>query len=253
MKRIGKIIVCLIVITLVGAALFSACDLLRKVQGAEVKFRNKVTKAEKLAFDMHLEIKNADSESELDVGCYKSGEEYAYTFSKPNNANLRYRRLFADECLYEYAYQANLGIGTYYTNRDVAYTDDRNLLYAITENIMLATYATLLTEGKKDTVAGKDAYRYDFSYGGNQYSLWYDDENLVKISATFYSTDEEGQSTSETYLATFSNYRFGETERDPFLRPQESTEAIYAESPISFEDWMTILDRFSSRAASWLG
>ena len=99
---------------------------------------------------------------------------------------------------------------------------------------------------------GEDAYRYDFSYGGNQYSLWYDDENLVKISATFYSTDEEGQSTSETYLATFSNYRFGETEREPFLRPQESTEAIYAESPISFEDWMTILDRFGSRAASWL-
>lgn len=257
MKR-KKIIVCFLSVVLMMTAVLTACnvasDISRKVQGVEVKFQKKIEKASQLSFDMHLTIEKDGSTSEIDISCYKKGDEYAYTFTQPNDINIVYRRLFADNCLYEFLTKKALLVpaGSYYTTQNVAYTDDTNILYTVRKNIMLATYATLLTVGKQDKVGDVDAYRYDFSYGGNQYSLWYDNENLIKIEATFNSTDDDGNTSSETYSALFTNYVFDNVASEPFLRPNETTDAVYVESPISFEEWMNIINQFSTRAANWL-
>lgn len=252
MKKALRYVTVLTVLTLILTIALSACDLVRKVQGVEIKFQQKVQAAEQLSFDMRLTILDADGEQSLDVSCYKQGDEYAYTFTQPDDASYVYRRLYADNKLYEYLTKTRLHAGTYYVRDNVAYTADENLLYWVTQNIMLATYATLLTTGQKDTVNDVAVYRYDFSYDGNDYSLWYDDENLVKISATFRSTDTDGNPKSETYIGVFANYRFDEVDEAPFRRPEETTDAVYLESPISFEDWMHIIDRFGARVANWM-
>ena len=160
-----------------------------------------------------------------------------------------YRRLFADTCLYEFVTLTDAHTGMYYTTENVSYTDDDNLLYWVTNKIMLATYATLLSKGKQEKVGDVDTYRYDFAYQGNQYSLWYDDSNLVQISATFV---QENSTDTETYTATFANYLFEEVSPAPFDRPDEAKDALYVKSLISFEDWMSILNRFGNRAAHWM-
>ncbi|MBR1746987.1 MAG: hypothetical protein IJ735_02105, partial [Clostridia bacterium] len=218
-KNSVKIILFVLIVIVSLTALLGGCDLARKIQGVEVKFQQKIQKATQLSFDMHLTIQDQEGTDEIDVSCYKKGNEYAYTFVQPDDASIRYRRLFAEEKLYEYLTKTTLHIGSYYVNDDVAYTDERNILYAVNQNIMLATYATLITVGKKETINGVDTYRYDFTKDGNQYSLWYDDENLVKILAVFNTTDEDGNKTSETYSALFSKYRFDGVATEPFLRP----------------------------------
>lgn len=255
MKKAFTIIACLVVLVLSLGLVLAACDLGRKVQGVEIKFQKKVEAAQELSFDLHADIVSDGEESSLDISCFKKGNEYAYTFVQPDNTSVVYRRLYADNKLYEYVTKdGSLGIrvGTYYATNDVPYTDENNLLYWVTQKIMLATYATLLSTGKKETLNGAEVYHYDFAYQGNQYALWYDDVNLVKISATFNSTDAEGKAHSETYTAVFSNYRFDQVDHAPFRRPAESTDATYVESPISFESWMAIINRFSTRAANWM-
>ena len=251
MKKTFAAIVVVMVAVLLCAVGFSACELARKVTGAEVNFPKKVAAAQEFSFDMHLTIQSGSETSDLEVGCYKKGAEYAYVFADPSNANVRYRKLFADNRLYEFVTRSP--VGSYYVHEGVSYTSEDNFLYAITENIMLASYASLLTKAQKETLDGRTVYRYDFEKSGNAYTLWYDDENLVKIRATFRGTDGSGNETSETYTASFKNYLFANIDKDPFLRPSESTDALYVESPISFEQWMSILDRFSVRAAHWLG
>ena len=252
MKKTQKIVICLVVAVAILAMVLSACDLTRKVNGAEVQFQKKLTSAEKYSFDMHLNIQSNGTESNLDLSCYKDGNDYAYTFYAPDTRAVQYRRLYADNNLYEYAEQtAVLNAGTYYTNAGVPYTDDDNLMYAMTQKIMLASYATLLMDGVKDKVNGVDTYRYDFALKGNQYSLWFDDENMVKISATFISTDSSGNTTSETYTAVFSNYVFGEVAAAPFTRPSDMGIG-YVQSPVSIEAWMTIMTQFANRASNWL-
>ena len=251
--RLGrKWLITVVAVVMALCVLLTACDLGRKVQGIEVKFQKKVEAATELSFDMQLEINTDGSVSRIDVSCYKKGNEYAYTFVEPDKEYVVYRRLYADNKLYEYVTDTRLHAGTYYVTDGVAYTDDNNLLYWVTKNIMLATYATLLSTGKQEKVGGVDTYRYDFSYEGNDYSLWYDDSNLVKISATFRSTAEDGTAHTETYVGVFSGYRFAEVDSALFLRPAETKDAVYVESPISFEEWMRILDKFSARAAHWM-
>ena len=254
MDRMKKIGVCLLIVLLMMTIVLSGCNAIaRKVQGVELKFQKKLSSATMFSFDVHLNVKTDDSENELDVSCYKKGDEYAYVFYPPDTKTVEYRRLFADEKLYEFVTQSKtpLSTGSYYVNDNVPYTDNSNLLYVMTQKIMLAGYATLLSAGTKDKVGDADAYRYDFDFQGNQYSLWYDDENMVKVRATFHSTDEDGNTSSETYTAVFSNYVFGEVIDEPFTRPSELG-LLYTESPISFEDWMTILTQFSDRAKNWM-
>lgn len=252
MKRIISAIGIVVVIILALTLSLSACDLVRKMQGIETKFQKKVQNATQLSFDMFIQVESDGSLSELNVSCFKNGDEYAYTFYQPDSPSVLHRRLFADNSLYEFITKTNLHVGSYYTYQDVAYTCEDNLLYWVTQKIMLATYATLLSTGHKDTVGDVDVYRYDFTYDGDQYHLWYDDANLVKISATFYSTDEAGQNHRETYTAYFTDYSFDSVASEPFLRPNQLTDAVYVESPISFESWMAILNQFTVTAEHWL-
>jgi len=256
MKRMLKWIILLTVVVMTLTVALSACDFIRKMKGAEVKFQEKVKNATELSFDMSLEIVEDGEKSNIDISCFKKGDEYAYTFVEPGNESVVYRRLYAHNKLYEFLTKTNLHVGMYYTTDDVPYTDDNNLLYWVTENVMLATYATMLTKGQKDTVNGVDVYRYDFSYDGNQYGLWYDNENLVKIAATFNSTDADGNAHSETYTGVFSNYKFDDVDASPFWDPTETKDntagVVYTESPISFEDWMAIINKFSARLAHWM-
>ena len=256
MKRMLKWIILCTAVVMVLTVTLSACDLIRKMNGAEIKFQEKVKNAEELSFDMSLEIIEDGEKSNIDVSCYKKGEEYAYTFVEPGNESVVYRRLYAHNKLYEFLTKTNLHLGTYYTTDEVPYTDENNLLYWVTENVMLATYATMLTKGQKDTVGDVETYRYDFSFDGNEYSLWYSDTDLVKVSATFNSTDTEGNAHSETYTGVFSNYKFADVDGSPIWDPTETKDntagVVYAESPISFEDWMTIINKFSARLAHWM-
>ena len=225
------------------------CDLTRKLNGAEVNFKNKVENAEEISFDLFITVKDESGTSSLDISCYMKGEDYAYVFPNPSG-NTEYRKLYADGKLYEFMTSKNLPTGSYYEEEADVSADD-NILYWVRKNIMLATYATLITEGKKENDGDKTVYRYDFTYGGNDYSLWYDEENMVKISATFYSTDNSGEVHSETYTAQFSNYLFENVSAEPFKRPQE-LKGLYVESSISFESWMTIIGKFGTRATGWL-
>ena len=252
MKKTFKNAVFLLAVIISVSAVFGGCDLSRKLQGIEFKFQSKIENAVQLSFDMHLNISSESGSNDIDISCYKKGEEYAYTFVNRDNANLKHRHLFADNCLYEFVTNTTMHVGSYYTYENVPYTKDENLLYAVTQNIMLATYATLFTTGKKDRVGDAEAYRYDFEHKGNQYSLWYDDVNLIKISATFNSEDKNGTVTSETYSAVFDNYLFENVPDAPFLRPAATNDAIYVESVIPFEDWMGIINKFDSRALNWL-
>ena len=118
---------------------------------------------------------------------------------------------------------------------------------------MAATYALFLVSGTKEDLDGTEVYHYSFSIENNDYHLWYDSKNLVRIQATFRDTDESGAAREETYTASFTNYRFGDADEAFFKRPEDlKGSGLYAESPISLEDWMKVLDRFSSRAANWM-
>lgn len=254
MNRTKKILSCLTIVILMLTILLSGCNAIsRKLEGVELKFQKKLSSAEKFSFDAHLTIDTDGIEKEIDISCYKNGNEYAYVFYPPNAKTVQYRRLFADNNLYEFASQSAtlFSTGFYHTTANVPYTDDGNLLYALTKKIMLASYATLLSAGEQDKVGDVDTYRYDFNFQGNQYSLWYDDENMVKVRATFNSTDEEGNASSETYTALFSNYVFGEVSADPFKRPADMG-LLYVENPIAIESWMDILTQFAVRANNWM-
>lgn len=246
MKKSLKIVIAVVAVVMVGIMLtLSACDLVRKVKGVELKFQKKVQDAVELSFDMHLEITDASGNSQLDISCYKNGDEYAYIY---NGSGVVYRRLYADNKEYEFLQKS--AVRTYYTTDDVGYDNEENVLYTVTQNIMLATYATLLTTGKKDKVGDVDTYRYDFSFDGNNYSLWYDDENLVKILAVINTSNDDGSTTTESYMAQFANYRFEDVDAAPFARPSLVTDGL--ESPISFQEWMAILNKFTAFSANWL-
>jgi len=252
MKRSG-IFAAVLAAVCVALTLLGGCDLTRKLQGAEVNFRKKVENAEELSFDLFLTVTDEGGTSSIDMACYMKGEEYAYVFGDPDNSGVQYRKLYADGKLYEFMAKTVLTAktGTYYIEEGVDVSADENVLYWVRKNIMLASYAALITAGKKETDGDKTVYRYDFTYGGNDYSLWYDDENMTRITAVFRSTDDDGTVYTETYDAKFSNYLFAGVSAEPFKRPAELNGA-YIESPVSFETWMSIMDKFGGKAGKWL-
>lgn len=252
MKKTGKIIICILILALACSAILGGCDLVRKVKGAELGFQKKLKAATEVSFDMHLDITKSGVTSGIDLSCYKKGDEYAYTFSDPALKGVTYRKLFADNCKYEFCETTtllNVRTGTYVKTEDVPYTDDSNLLYVVTKNIMLVTVAAFITKAEKETLGDTEVYHYSFDYNGDQYHFWYDAENLVKVSATFNSEDENGVKSSETYAATFTNYRFEKVAGEPFLRPVPIS---YVESPYTVEEWMEILTEFGARAGNWM-
>ena len=248
MKHLLKIGFCIVVLVVVLAIMLSGCGLSRKLKGVELKFQKKITEAEALSFDMLVTVIDADGTQQIDIGCYKQDDEYAYIFADPDNKQAVYRRLYADNKYYEFLQTGSLiTAGTYYVQDNVSYTVDENILYAVTKYVMLASYATLISSGKKETLAGVETYRYDFNVSGNTYSLWYDDENLVQVEAIF-RTEDGGNTTEETYRAAFSNYKFADVDRAPFARPDAG---LYVESPIPMQAWMEIITKFSNKMSGW--
>ena len=248
MKKLSTFVICIVMLLVVLAASLAGCNVSRKVKGIELKFKKKIEAATELSFDMGLTIIDKDGTNHLDIGCYKIDDGYAYIFAAPNDQTLVYRRLYADNKYYEFLQNTALNIGFYSVKNDVPYTVEENLLYMVNKYVLLASYATLLSSGRKETLAGVETYRYDFNAGGNSYSLWYDNENLVQVEATFRKKDEAGNTTEEIYRAAFSNYKFADVANAPFALPDEG---LYAPSPIAIEDWMSIITKFGSKLSGW--
>ena len=122
MNRTKKILSCLTIVILMLTIALSGCNAIsRKLEGVELKFQKKLSTADKLSFDVHLTIASNGTENEIDVSCYKKDNEYAYVFYPPNTKTVQYRRLFADNNLYEFASQSAtlFSTGSYSTSADV--------------------------------------------------------------------------------------------------------------------------------------
>ena len=248
-----KLICLLLTLTVVFFALCS-CDFQRKLDGVELKFKNKIDSATEYSFKADLKIESDGTTNELSVNCYKKDGKYSYVFPSTDKSK-DYRRLYADGYFYEFleARQATLigtaEVGTFY-EEEKAKDDDMNFLYQIEQNIMLATYATLLLDGKKETIEEKEVYRYELTVDNNTYKLWYDDTNLVKIGAIIRSQDGDGNEKAETYEAKFYDYKFESVDGEPFKKPNELN-GIYAKSATPLEENLGILGKFSGMSANW--
>ena len=249
-----KKFICLLVSVITFSIALTSCDLNRKLEGVEIKFQQKISAATEFSFNAALKITSDGEENNIDVKCYKNGDEYAYVFGDKDDETLTYRRLYADGKLYEFLTKTVVVVdgGSYFVKENTSVSDDDNFLYHLTNKILLATYATILLNGKKEKVGETDAYRYDIPHDGNSYSLWYDDENLIKIAATINSTDDNGGTHTDVYEAVFTDYRFADISKDPFKRPTDMP-VTYIESPIPFESWVSIFTSFGKMSAAWLG
>ena len=243
-----KKIICFLLSLTVVFAFLCSCDIDRKLEGVEMKFKQKIESATELSFSAHLKTEADGKTKELNIDCFKNAGEYSYEFNNPNNASSRYRRLYADNKLYEFIETSGQAAGTYSVTDNVSIDANENLLRQIEKNIMLATYATLLLDGKKETFNGAEVYRYDLDVDGNTYTLWYDDTYLIKIAAVINTTDGEGKTTSDYYEAIFSDYKFENVDKTPFERPG----ALYVESPVEIEDWIGIICDFSDMSINWM-
>ena len=248
MKKGLKFAFAAIAMALACTTLLAGCDLTRKLSGAEVNFQKKIESAQEFSFKLTLTVTESDGATKnAELNCYKSGNEYAYTLSQKNGRV--YRRLYADNKMYEFETSSDdslISVGTYSVKDNVPVTHEDNVLYWVSNNIMAAGYAVLVTKSKTETIDGKTAYRYDFTYGGDEYSLWYDDENMIQTKATFHF--EEGD---ESYLAKFTDYKFENIDKAPFTRPEDMSG--FNIGTISLGDWSGVVGRFSGQAISnWL-
>ena len=168
-------------------------------------------------------------------------EEYAYIYTCQKGNYSSYKNIYADDKLYEIA---NLPVGgIYYVKDDVSVSDDSNILYQVTQNIMLTSVAALLVKAKKETLNGEQVYRYDVEISGKNVSIWYNSEVLVQLYAKFAGENGEPD---EEYTIALSNYKIDEEiSADVFARPDTYTG--YVESQISFEAWMEIINAFAKR------
>jgi len=250
MKKTFKvIIISVLLVTLISLLALSGCDIKRKLTGAEMQFPKKISEANVFSFDMALNYKSGDESTDISMSCYKSGDEYAYDYYLSDNKGSKYRNLYADDCLYEILMKNSLNLGSYFKKENVTIDDSGNFLYQITQNILVASVATFISKAKKETLNGETVYHYDITLNEQHFGVWYNDTALVKLYASFDSTDSEGNTTSEEYTALFSNYKFEDAKNDAFTRPQ-NLDGVYVESPISFEDWARIINRFSEKIAS---
>ena len=246
-----------LLVFLAFAVVLSGCDYERKLAGVELNFKQKISSATEYSFNAELKIDANGSTDELSVKCYKKDGKYSYVFPSSDDESKEYRRLYADGYFYEFltvkkssALLGQVEGGTYY-KEEKSIKDDINFLYQIEQNILLATYATLLLDGKKENLDGKEVYRYDITVDGNTYKLWYDDSNLVKIGAIIKSESGDGTEKTETYEAEFYDYKFSEVETSPFRKPEDAN-GIYLESSTPLEENLGLLGKFSGMSANWM-
>ena len=252
MKKITGMLICICcIVTTLGVVFFaSGCDVVRKLQGAELEFPKKVAAADSLSFDIALNYQDNDGEStDINISCYKKGSEYAYDYRLADSRlGSAYRNLYADECLYE-VYTNALNTGSYYVKEDVAVDDQTNFLYMVCQNITALSVAALVFTSHKETLNGETVYRYDLSAEEGDFKFWFNDKEMVKLLAVFKSTDGEGNETQEKYTLSFSNYKFEQVDTAPFTRPAD-LDGLYIESPISFEDWVSIIGNFGKKVST---
>ncbi|MCR4726009.1 MAG: hypothetical protein K5753_02185 [Clostridia bacterium] len=248
MKRVIKVVAAVLALVALSAIALTGCDLTRKLGGAEATFPGKVSGAKSLSFKMNVQYKKGDAETVVYMDCYKQtadgGAEYAYVYSCPQALYDSYKNIYADGKLYE-VINVTKNSGSYHVKDGVAVDDEGNILYHVTQNILLTSVAALLTKAKKETIDGETTYRYDIDINGKTVSIWYNDKVMVRLYAKF-EPEKEGDDPEE-YTIALSDYKFDQTiAADVFARP--STYGVtYLPSPFSFEDWMSVITTFAAK------
>lgn len=244
MKKIIKMVVICLMVVVVAAFGLVGCDTARKLGGAEMSFPSKISNAKTLSFKMNVNYKKGDQDVTIDMDCYKQDNEYAYRYTCPQATYASYKNIYADNKLYEIA-NATPHTGMYYIKDDVSVDDESNILYHVTQKIMLTSVAALLTKAHKEQLNGEDVYRYDVEISGKNISVWYNSEVIVKLYVKF---DGENGEDAEEYTFLLSDYKFDEEiPSDIFTCPSASLLDGYVESPISFESWMEIIESFAGK------
>ena len=249
-KSVGIIALILVVTTLVAFA-FAGCDLTRKMKGAEMTFPGKISDSAKLSFKMNINYKKGETTTVIDMDCFRAkneaGEnEYAYVYTTAGARYASYKNIYADGKLYEIVDISNVA-GTYYIKDNVPVDDNGNILYHITQKILLTGVAAFLSKGQKETLNGEEVYRYEISINGKKVSLWYNSEVLVKVYVYFPAEEEGGE--AEQYTIHLSDYHFDEElPANTFKRP-DTYGITYVHSPMSVEDWMSIITGFAGKFA----
>ena len=247
-KRVFIISVALVLsIMLFASFVLTGCDIARKVKGPEAKFPGKISNSQKLSFKMDVSYKKGDVTTAISMICYRAKneagqDEYAYVYSYVGSAYQSYKNIYADGKLYEVV-NVTQNAGSYYTKDNVSVDDDGNILYHITQKILLTSVVAFISKAKKETLREESVYRYDVSISGKNVSLWYNSEALVQLYVAF---ENDGAETEE-YTIALSDYTFDQDlPEEAFKRP--STYGItYIQSPISFEDWTNILTSFAQK------
>lgn len=223
----------------------SACELNRKVNGAEVSFPKTVSQATAFSFDMVL---TTESGQTVYVSCVKDDNDYAYNYRSAEKTYPTYRQIYTNSKLYSIleAFETidfggesiPLGVGTYYVENKPVNVPD-NLLYSVTENILKASYVTLVTKAIKEISSeGVTLYRYDITYNDVDYSVWFDELVLRRVKIVY--------SDNTFYDASFSSFKFGTIDKTYLITPENSTVA-YIQSPFSQEEWCEILTSFGRK------
>lgn len=239
------ILVSVLVLVISSSIAVVSCELNRKVNGAEISFPKTVGEATSLSFDMIL---TTETDETLYISCAKDGESYAYNYRSADKTYPTYRQIYTDSKLYSIleAYDkfdfgsgtVPLGVGTYYVENK-PYNVPDNLLYSVTENIMKASYATLISKATKEQADdGTTLFRYDISYENVNYTVWFDETVLRRVKIVY--------SDNTFYDASFSNYKFGTINKEYLVTPERST-VKYVQSPFSFEEWSEILTDFGNK------
>lgn len=238
-----SIAVCFVTIAFAGCA-----ELSRKWNGAEMSFPGKISNAKTLSFSMEVTYRKGDEKTDIAMTCYRrtladGSQEYAYVYSTANALHSSYKNLYADGNLYE-TVNVTKNAGSYYVKEGVGVTDEGNILYHVTQKILLTSAAAFLSKAQQETLGGETVYRYDVMVSGNKVTLWYNSEALVKIYVAF--KDENGDYT-ENYTIRLSDYTFDkDLPEDAFKRPADYG-ITYVPSPWAFEEWMSILSTFASK------
>ena len=170
---------------------------------------------------------------------YKGNLVYTSAASLCNS----YKNIYADGKLYEIV-NVTQHAGSYFVQDGVSVEDDGNILYHITKKIFLIGAAAFVSKAQEETYQGETVYRYDVMVNEKKVTLWYNSEVLVKI---FVSLPTETEGEYEQYTIKLSDYSFdADLPADAFKRP-DTYGITYVESPISFEDWTTIITSFASK------
>lgn len=250
MKRTIKIIALIMAVaTLMTLALAGCGEFSRKLNGAELSYPTKITNAKKLSFKMDITYKKGEEKTDVNMTCYRQTladgtQEYAYAYSTANALFESYKNVYADGDLYEIVKTRALNAGSYYVKEGVSVEDEGNILYHVTQKILLTSAAAFLSKAQQETLKGETVYRYSVMVGDNKVTLWYNSEVLVKIYVAF--KDEAGEYT-ENYTIHLSDYTFDEDlPADAFKRPADYG-VTYVESPLSFESWMSIISSFATK------